>query len=201
MYRWLAVSEEGFDVVLTPWFIDVASEPVARLLPRINGQLAPGGFWIHHGSLAFAEAAPQDALSLDELLDALPANGFESAHLGEARQPYLGSPASRHARIESVVTLAARKVRDVPAPAPGRELPEWIRRADLPVPVLPQYRAQALSTRVYAFLLAMIDGERTIADMARLMEHQKPMPADDAVPAIRHFLARALQDPGGRARF
>ena len=46
------------------------------------------------------------------------------------------------------------------------------------MPVLPQFRAQALSTRVYAFLLAMIDGERTIRDMARLMEQQKLMPAD-----------------------
>jgi hypothetical protein len=185
-----------FDAVLTPWFIDVAGEPVSRLLARINAQLEPGGTWIHHGSLAFADAAPGDAPSLEELVAGLPALGFESTHVGEARQPYLGSPASRHARVESVVTLAARKVRDVPAPAPGRALPEWILRTDLPVPALPGYRAQALSTRVYAFLLAMIDGERTIRDMARLMEQQKLMPTDDAVPAIRRFLARALQDPG-----
>ncbi len=190
-----------FDAVLTPWFIDVAGEPVSRLLPRINSQLVPGGLWINHGSLAFADAPPREALSLEELLDALPASGFESVQVGEARQPYLGSPASRHARIESIVTLSARKTRDVAAPAPGRELPEWIRRADLPVPALAQFRAQALSTRVYAFLLAMIDGERTIADMARLMEQQKLMPAEDAVPAIRRFLGRALRDPGGRPQF
>ncbi|MBM4218534.1 MAG: hypothetical protein FJ171_02630 [Gammaproteobacteria bacterium] len=96
------------------------------------------------------------------------------------------------------MTIAARKVRDVPVPAPGRELPEWIHRTDLPVPALAEYRAQALSTRVYAFLLAMIDGERSIRDMARLMEQQKLMPAEDAVPAIRRFLARALQDPHRR---
>jgi hypothetical protein len=190
-----------FDAVLTPWFIDVAGEPVSRLLARINAQLEPGGLWIHHGSLAFADAAPGDAPSLEELVAGLPAQGFETTHVAEASQPYLGSPASRHARVESVVTLAARKVRDVPAPAPGRELPEWILRTDLPVPALPEYRAQALSTRVYAFLLAMIDGERTIRDMARLMEQQKLMPADDAVPAIRRFLARVLQDPGRRAPF
>jgi hypothetical protein len=54
---------------------------------------------------------------------------------------------------------------------------------------------------VYAFLLAMIDGERSIRDMARLMEQQKLMPADDALPAIRRFLARALQDPDRRPQF
>jgi len=190
-----------FDTLLTPWFIDVAGEPVTRLLARINAQLSPGGLWIHHGSLAFADAAPGDAPSLEELVASLPAQGFEAAYVAEARQPYLGSPASRHARMESVVTLAARKLRDVAAPAPGRVLPEWILRTDLPVPALPQYRAQALSTRVYAFLLAMIDGERTIRDMARLMEQQKLMPADDAVPAICRFLARALQDPDRRPQF
>jgi len=190
-----------FDVVLTPWFIDVAGEPVSRLLPRINALLAPGGFWIHHGSLAFPDAAPAEAPSLEELLDALPVHGFEPTEAREEQQPYLGSPASRHARLEGVVTFAARKVREAAPPAPGRELPEWIRRIDLAVPALPQFRAQALSTRVYAFLLAMIDGERTIRDMARLMEQQKLMPADDAVPAIRRFLARALDDPGRRPQF
>jgi len=190
-----------FDAAVTPWFIDVAGEPVSRLLPRVNALLAEGGLWIHHGSLAFADAAPRDAPCLEELVDSLPAHGFEAVHVGEARQPYLGSPASRHARVESVVTLAARKLRDVTAPAPGRELPEWILRTDLPVPVLPEYRAQALSTRVFAFLLAMIDGERTIRDMARLMEQQKLMPADDALPAIRRFLARARLDAGRQPQF
>ena len=190
-----------FDLVLTPWFIDVAGETVARLLPRINAMLAAGGHWVNHGSLAFADAAPADALSLEELLELLPQCGFARPQANEKVQPYLSSPASRHARQESVITFCARKERDVAAPAAGRELPDWIRRTDLPVPALPEFRAQALSTRVYAFLLAMIDGERTIRDMARLMEQQKLMPADDALPAIRRFLARALQDPDRRPQF
>lgn len=190
-----------FDVVLTPWFIDVAGEPVSRVVDRVNALLAPGGLWINHGSLAFADAPPEESPSLEELLDGMPAHGFEPAHAGEAQQPYLQSPASRHARIESVVTFSARKTREVQRPEPGRELPEWIRRTDLPVPSLAQFRAQALSTRVYAFLLAMIDGERTIRDMARLMEQQKLMTADDAVPAIRRFLARAHRDPDRRRGF
>ncbi len=190
-----------FDLVLTPWFIDVASESVSRVVARINGLLAPGGLWVNHGSLAFADAAPGDALSLEELLEQLPAGGFARPRSREAQQPYLSSPASRHARQETVITFSARKQRDLaPLPA-GRPVPEWLARADQPVPVLPQFRAQALSMRVYAFLLAMIDGERTIQDMARLMEQQKLMTAEDAEPAIRRFLARALQDPDHRPQF
>ncbi len=191
----------SFDCVLTPWFIDVAGEPVARVVARINTLLAPGGLWVNHGSLAFADAMPADAFSLEELLDRLPAGGFARAQVSEASQAYLSSPASRHARQETVITFGARKERDLaPTPA-GRPVPDWLARADRPVPLLPQFRAQALSMRVYAFLLAMIDGERTIRDMSRLMEQQQLMTAEDAEPAIRRFLARALQDPDRRPQF
>jgi uncharacterized protein YbaR (Trm112 family) len=191
----------AFDLVLTPWFIDVSGEPVSRLLRRVNALLAPGGLWVNHGSLAFSAAEPEDAWSLEELLEALPEAGFSRAQPIESRVPYLASPASRHARMESVITFAVRKERDMPAPPAGRELPPWLQRMDLPVPPLPQLRAQALATRVHAFLLAMIDGERSIRDMARLMEQQRLMPADDALPAIRGFLARACRDARGPAPF
>ena len=191
----------SFDLVLTPWFIDVAGEPIGRVIARTNTLLALGGLWVNHGSLAFADAAPAEALSLEELLERLPAGGFSRAVARETVQPYLASPASRHARQETVITFSARKEGEL-APLPGgRPVPDWLARADHPVPLLPQFRAQALSMRVYAFLLAMIDGERTIRDMARLMEQQKLMTADDAEPAIRRFLARALQDPDRRPQF
>ncbi len=190
-----------FDLVVTPWLVDVVGEPLARTAGRINALLAPGGHWINHGSLAFADAGPQDAWSLEELVEFLPQAGFARPEPRESRQPYLASPASRHARVESVITFCARKERDLPAPPPGRELPPWIREPDVPVPVLAQFRAQALATRVHAFLLAMINGERTIRDMARLMEQQKLMPAEDALPAIRGFLARAFREAGGHPQF
>ena len=191
----------SFDLVLTPWFIDVAGESVGRLLRRINRLLVPGGLWVNHGSLAFAGGAPADAISLEELLEALPAAGFARPAASEAQMPYLSSPASRHARLETVVTFVAHKEREVEAPRPGRDVPDWLRLADRPVPGLPQFRAQSLSTRVYAFLLAMIDGERTIRDMARLMEQQKLMPAADAEPAIRSFLSRILKEADQRPGF
>ncbi len=191
----------SFDLVLTPWFVDVAGEPVGRVLQRVNALLAPGGLWVNHGSLAFADAAPENAWSLEELLEQLPARGFAVPKAVESRQPYLCSPASRHGRQETVITFCARKEREAAPLTPGRVVPEWLARPDLPVPALPQFRAQALSTRVYAFLLAMIDGERTLADMARLMEQQKLMTAEDALPAIRRFLARALEQAEQRPPF
>lgn len=191
----------SFDLVLTPWFVDIAGEPIVRVVRRINSLLAPGGHWINHGSLAFADAAPVDALSLEELLASLPAYGFAAATASESRVPYLCSPASRHGRQETVITFAARKERDTGPLGAGRAVPDWLERSDVPVPLLPQFRAQSLSTRVYAFLLAMIDGERTIREMARLMEQQKLMTAEDAEPSIRRFLSRALEQADHRPDF
>jgi uncharacterized protein YbaR (Trm112 family) len=191
----------SFDVVLTPWFVDIAGEPVPRVVQRINSLLAPGGLWVNHGSLAYADAAPVNALSLEELLASLPASGFAPTTASESRVPYLCSPASRHGRQETVITFAARKERDTGPLAAGHPVPDWLERSDLPVPLLPQFRAQSLSTRVYAFLLAMIDGERTIREMARLMEQQKLMTAEDAEPSIRRFLARALEQADHRPDF
>lgn len=185
-----------FDLVLTPWFVDVAGEPASRVVARANGLLKRGGHWINHGSLAFADAGPGDAVSLEELLEQLPASGFAGALPQETAMPYLASPASRHARRETVITFCARKESDATMPERGRPVPEWLQRSDLPVPALPQFRARSLSTRVYAFLFAMIDGERTVRDMARLMEQQKLMTAEDAEPAIRRFLARSLAESG-----
>ena len=186
----------SFDLVVTPWYLDVAGEPAARVVARANGLLQAGGLWINHGSLAFAESAPSEAVSLEELLEQLPATGFAASLPQETAMPYLASPASRHARRETVITFCACKERDATMPERGRPVPEWLQRSDLPVPALPQFRAQSLSTRVYAFLFAMIDGERTVRDMARLMEQQKLMSAEDAEPAIRRFLARSLAESG-----
>jgi hypothetical protein len=115
--------------------------------------------------------------------------------------PYMDSPASRHGRIEGVLCFAATKRNDV-EPVPARSLrPEWIERTDVAIPALPEFREQSLSTRVYAFMMAMIDGQRSIDDMAALMQEQRLMDRTDAVPAIRRFLARMLEDAARRANF
>jgi hypothetical protein len=49
--------------------------------------------------------------------------------------------------------------------------------------------------------MAMIDGQRSIRDMAALMEQQRLMPAADAEPAIRRFLQRMHEDARRRADF
>src|SRR5262249_18728539 len=42
----------AFDLVLTPWLVDILPEPFEQLGARVNSLLADGGRWINFGSLS-----------------------------------------------------------------------------------------------------------------------------------------------------
>jgi SAM-dependent methyltransferase len=187
-------ADGAFDTVVTPWFIDIIGEPFARVAARINLLLKPGGRWINFGSLAFSRAAHAERVSLEEVVELLPQAGFDDFTAHEGSMPYMRSPASRHARIESTVTWVARKVA-APAESPRtRVLPAWLLAPEMPVPRTPAIEMQAVASRVHAFLLALINGERSMRDMARMLVEQRLMSAPDAEHAVRVFLARLHEE-------
>ena len=194
-------AEGSFQTVVTPWLIDIVDEELAHFAARVNRWLAPGGTWINFGSLSFAQGERAQRLSLEEALECVPAAGFTLAHRHEASIPYMQSPASRHGRIERALTWRAVKVRDAAAPPDHARLPEWLLRPDLPVPLSQDFQLQALSTRIHAFLMALIDGRRTVRDMARMLVEQRLMSAQEAEPAVRGFLARMHADSRTRAGY
>jgi uncharacterized protein YbaR (Trm112 family) len=187
-------ADGGFDTLVTPWFIDILGEPFARVAARVNLLLRPGGRWINSGSLAFSRTAHADRIGLDEALELMPAAGFADVQVREATLPYMRSPASRHSRLESVVTWVATKS-STPAEEPRtRVLPAWLLEADQPVPRTRAFEMQAISSRIHAFLLALINGERSMRDMARLLVEQRLMSADEAEAQVRLFLTRLHED-------
>jgi uncharacterized protein YbaR (Trm112 family) len=183
----------AFDTVITPWFVDIIGEPLLRVAARVNLLLKPGGRWINFGSLAFSRAAFADQVSLEEAVELLPRAGFAAPQVRESRLPYMRSPASRHAREECVVTWVTRKSDSVEAPR-QRVLPDWLLDAGKPVPRTPAIEMQAVSSRVHAFLLALINGERSLRDMARILVEQRLMSAQEAEPSVRLFLARLHEE-------
>ena len=56
------------------------------------------------------------------------------------------------------------------------------------------FKVQAVATRIHAYLMALIDGRRSIRDMARMLVEQRLMSAEDAEPAVRRFLIRMSED-------
>jgi len=184
----------AFDTVITPWLIDVVDEDFATFAMRVNGWLRPGGRWINTGSLAFASDDPVRRYALEEVVAIAAAAGFSGIEPREETVPYLCSPASRHGRLETVVTFAGTKSESVPQPGPPRRVPEWLQRTDVPVPLLPDLQRRQLELRVLSYVAALVDGRRSIRDVARVLIDQRLMTAEEAEPAVREFLSRMHEE-------
>jgi SAM-dependent methyltransferase/uncharacterized protein YbaR (Trm112 family) len=182
------------DVVITPWLVDILDEDFAVTAARVNQLLRPGGVWVCFGSLSFGGPDALKRYSLEEVCELMGQTGFDGPDVSEVTLPYLRSSASRHSRIEQVVVLAGRRVRGVKRPARHEALPDWITTGRSPVPLPESFQLQAASTRIHAFLMSMIDGKRTVQDMAALMEAQRLMPRAEAEVAIRGFLIKMFDE-------
>jgi SAM-dependent methyltransferase len=185
---------ESFDTIITAWFVDIIAADLAELAPRINRLLRPGGRWLNFGSLSFGHREAALCYTREETLEILREQGFECAAEREAELPYMRSPASRHARLETVVAFTGVK-RESVAPSPEhRALPDWLIDEAQPVPLLPPFEMTAVATRIYAFVMSLIDGRRSARDIAHVLVAQKLMTAEEAEPAVRAFLTRMHED-------
>ena len=187
-------AKSSFDTVITPWIIDIVNEALPVQAARINNLLKPKGRWINFGSLAFDHPDRVRRYSAEETIAIVSEAGFAAPFSSEASIPYMCSPASRHGRQELVLTFAATKSDEVDAPSRHRALPDWIVTGKEPVPLLQSFHSQALSTQVNSYIMSLIDGKRTIGDMAKILEEQKLMTRKEAEPAIRTFLTRMYDD-------
>jgi hypothetical protein len=184
----------AFDTVITPWLIDIVPEDLGTLARRVNTLLKKDGTWINIGSLAFMDMPPDRQFSAEECAVLLPQFGFEPPSMTDMEVPYMCSPASRHGRRERVLAWHARKAANAKSPPRHSALPDWLVKGTDPVPLLDAFKIQATSTRIHAGLMNLIDGRRSIRDMARLLVEQRLMGPTEAEPAIRRFLTKMYDD-------
>ena len=184
----------SFDTVVTPWLIDIVTEEFSLFAARINQLLKKDGRWVNFGSLAFHHPKRSFQYSPEETKAIVAESGFSDPYVSEATIPYMCSPASRHGRQEKVFTFSAFKEREVKAPPRHRALPDWLVTGKEPVPLMQSFRTQAMTTQIYSFIMSLIDGKRSIDEMAKVLEKQQLMSRADAVPAIRSFLTKMFDD-------
>ena len=96
--------------------------------------------------------------------------------------------------MERLVTFSAIVHERVAPPAPHRNAPQWLEQDDAPVPMLPQVESQVLAMRVHSFVASLVDGQRTLRDIADILVRERLMPADEALPAVRAFLQRLFAE-------
>ncbi len=187
-------SAGSFDIVITPWLVDILPTDLERTAAEVNRLLKPDGQWICFGSLSFARDRQSRCYSLEESLAVIRQSGFQSAESRQDEIPYMRSPHSRHARQEKVMTISATKSENVAHRQRHTALPDWLVTGNDPVPQNQSFQAQAMSTRIHAFIMSMIDGKRSLRDMALWMEQQRLMPQKEAEQAIRSFLIKMYEE-------
>jgi Methyltransferase domain len=179
---------ESFDTVVTPWLVDVVDTDLESLAATVNSLLVPGGRWVCTGTLFFQQDDPAQACSTEEVREIVAAAGFESPQLQASRQPYLASPASRHSRVEEVVTFVVRKQRA--AEIPLRPALPWLADPRQPVPLLPEVADHALALRVRGYVASLVDGRRSMADIAAKLVEERLLPPAEAAGIVRDYLLR-----------
>jgi hypothetical protein len=191
----------SFDTVLSPWFVDIVPHDFNAVCGQIASLLRLGGCWLNFGSLSFAHRDPAACHGPAEVRAILESNGFEVSRVIERDLPYLRCPASRHGRIETVFAFAARKRTTLARTPELSNLPSWLGNPSEPVPLLPYFQTQALANRIYAFVMALVDGRRSIADIAAYLVEQKLLLPGEAAGAVRSFLVALYEESRRRDRF
>ncbi|MEM1174424.1 MAG: PqqD family protein, partial [Pseudomonadota bacterium] len=184
----------SFDTVVTPWLIDIISEDLPVLAARINQLLSDNGRWVNFGSLAFASPKRARCYSPEEVKAIVAEGGFSDPYVSQTTIPYMCSPASRHGRQEKTFSFSAYREKKIKAPPRHKALPDWIVTGKEPVPLTQSFRTQAMTTQIYSFIMSLIDGRRSIDDMAKVLEQQQLMQKDEAIAAIRNFLTKMYDD-------
>lgn len=185
---------KSFDTVVTPWLVDILPGKFDELCARVNHWLDDNGTWLNFGSLNFHHSDPAAQLGPDECIATLQAQGFETPATRNTTIPYLCSPASRHSRQETVFSWRADKQTHQKKVSRHQALPDWIVKRKDPVPALEHFRVAAATTRIHAHIMSLIDGKRSIADIAKLLEKQRLMPAADAESAIQGLMIKLFDE-------
>jgi len=183
---------QSFDAVVTPWLVDIVDLDFASICAHVNRLLAVGGRWVNFGSLAFPWRRPALRLSREELEPVLAAAGFADVSMRDESLPYMRSPASRHSRIEEVLVFGATKQRRSPREPVPPAPPQWLADERQPVPRLPPLALAADASRIQAVVLALIDGQRSIEELARIVSEQRLLPEPQARSAVRGLLERLI---------
>ncbi len=185
----LPFEEKVFDVVAMPWFIDILPGDAAAFLKYLNPFIKDGGALLHYGSLAFFRKSPSQNYILSEYGDLAKSFGFAQELSHAEYSPYLNSPHSNYHRLENVHTILFRKEKSLSfAPYPSH-LPDWIIHTDRAIPALKEFQEVAQNESSYLQILSMIDGKKSIQQMASALAKKSGASAEQLTEAVRLSLA------------
>jgi hypothetical protein len=95
-------------------------------------------------------------------------------------------------RHEEVVTFAVRRLGGVARAQ--RVTPAWLADARQPVPLLPEVAEYVLALRVRGYVASLVDGQRTLAEIAARLVEERLLPPEEATGIVRDYLLRLHEE-------
>lgn len=192
--------EAQFDLCLSPWLVDILPRRFEELTKSIARVMKPKSAWVNCGAWFFNFRNEADNISLVEAEEIGTANGWQPLSSNLVETPYLQSSLDNHRRFETMTVFSWRKVASSPdvstrtPPPPIDDRAEWVKNTGLPVPKLAPFSASAETYATMAWVLAQVDGRRTLEDIAQILMQQSGMEHDQAIDAVQSFFDRYLKD-------
>jgi hypothetical protein len=179
----------SLDAVVTSWFIDVTRVDLRLTAAAINRVLRPGGLWVNFGPLRF-QADLARAYTIEEVHEIVGATAFELGSHDRQELPYFHSPISGSHRTDTVFRFAARKTGDAPAVEILDPTPLWVANPLEPIPITQSLISLARTSMFTTAVLGMIDGQRSVVDVARELGKAWGVEPARLQDELRAFLAR-----------
>lgn len=169
----MPVLPDSFDMVITPWLIDVTGGDVRDLIGVISQVLSTGGHWINTGPLLFTRHIPvQIKYNAPEIKEFLALSGFTLEAESVQISDHLVSSIEARGRTEQLWTFTACKS-ETPAncTVDGVTAP-WLVMHHLPVPKS-NYSTKDKHPLVTT-ILGLVDGKRSINDICAAIAERIP---------------------------
>jgi len=180
------------DVVVTPWFIDAADVDPRVTAAAIHRVLRPGARWLNFGPLRFTGAASRQ-YTIEEIREIVSENGFTLGDEAREAVPYFASPDSGSHRVETIFAFVASKTGAAPATELPVVDPAWIADARVPIPRSPEWETLRRSAVFTNGVIAMIDGRRSIAEIAAALGKSWGVDPTALEDPLRAFLGRLVR--------
>jgi hypothetical protein len=158
----------------------------------INRVLRPSGRWINFGPLRFNGAASRQ-YTIEEVREIVSEGGFAIGQEAREAVPYFASPDSGSHRVETVFGFAAHKTAAIPAVDLPAVDPKWITDPRAAIPRLPDWEALRRSAVFTNGVISMIDGRRSIAEIAAALGKSWSVDPATLEDPLRAFLGRLIR--------
>lgn len=193
--NYLPYKEQSFDLIVTPWIIDLIPQTLPFLISNISSLLKPQGQWINFGPYSLTADIPSACRwSQKEVRGFIEEVGLENFKEAWESVEYLKSPYSSLTRLERMWTFSCTQNESQAHPLIRPTLKEpWLINHDLSIPKTAKVEASLVSHRVPASVFELIDGKTSLKELASILAVEFKMTEGEAQQAITQFLTRWTQ--------